>query len=158
MATRSPDSNAKSGGPSGNWRNSTCVLFVPLARLDSGFGHRGFPCPFSERASSPCYAGNDHVRINHLAPLDNDFVVEHDGAVPHRDVIVSARIAFPSTLRIGAGREQEVPRKGPRCCAMSFRLVPMQGNPVPPRMRIQPPTQMRDSVGVAIVRVAFVVR
>src|SRR5262249_9862 len=137
---------------------SACVLLCRLLGSTMGSAIECSPLPFSERSRSPRDAGDDHVLINHLAPLDNDFVVEHDGAVTHRYVIVSARIPFPSSLRIGSGREQEAPRKGPRCRAMPFRLVTMQGNPVPPRLRIQSPTQMRDGVGVAIVRMAFVVR
>ena len=83
-----------------------------------------------------------HFRVGDLTFVDDDFVVEHDGAVAHRHVVVTAGRALAAALRVRSGREQEISGEHPRRCPVPLRRVPVHGEAIPARLRIQSPAEM----------------
>src|SRR5205085_4241931 len=100
----------------------------------------------------PWFALDAHLFVDDSAALDHHFAVERDGAVAHRHVVVPARIPLAAALGVRAGGEQEIAGKGARRGAMPLGRVAMQRDPVPQRLRIHPPAEMRYRIRIAIGR------
>src|SRR5215831_3182129 len=97
-----------------------------------------------------------HFRISQLAALDNDVVVERDGAVPHRDVVMSLGSALATALRVRPGRKQKVAGKAARAGVVALGVASVKRERVPASLRIEPPAEMRDGVTVQIVRMRLI--
>src|SRR5580704_1160035 len=93
---------------------------------------------------SACNTGNAHLFISELAPVDDDVVIERDGTVPHRHIVVSLGRALAAALGIGPGREQEIAGKAARTSMMSFGIGTVECDGVPASLRIEPPAEMGD--------------
>src|SRR5947199_33088 len=63
---------------------------------------------------------------------------------------------FAGTLRIGAGREQEIARKAARAGVVARRLGAIERERIPTALRVEPPTEMRDGVAVHVVGMRLV--
>ncbi len=102
-------------------------------------------------------ARNDHLGVNDFALLDDRLAVEREGAVAHRHVVMPAGAAVAAALAVRSGREQEVAGKHPRGGTHALGRVAIQAEPVPGRLRIEAPAEMRDGIGVAVVGRGLVV-
>ena len=88
--------------------------------------------------------------IDDAALLDDGLAVELDRAVAHRHIVVPARVPLAPALRIGAGRKEEISRKGARRGAVPLGRVAMQRDAVPQRLRIHAPAEVRYRERVAV--------
>src|ERR1700692_2492293 len=88
-------------------------------------------------------ARHHHFWIDKLAPFDHHFVVENDGAIPHRRIVVHTRRSLSANLRSVARRKQEISGEGTVRRAAPFGFVTVKRDPVPGRLRIEAPAQMR---------------
>src|ERR1700688_1325386 len=94
---------------------------------------------------------DNHRRVDKPTPLDHDLVVENNGTIPHRDVVVPTGGALSAALGGGPGREQEVPRKSRSRGTAAFGLIAIERNTVPQGLRIQAPAEMRYRERIAVV-------
>src|SRR5579871_4508664 len=99
-----------------------------------------------------------HARVHDFSIFDDRAAVQADGAVAHRNVVVSPRVASAAALCVRACREKKVPGKCARGAAMTLRIIAVEGDAIPQRLRIHPPSEMRDGERIAIVLVRLVVR
>src|SRR3954447_645081 len=109
------------------------------------------------KAISSVHLFDVHVLVHDLALLDDPAAVELDGAMAHRHVVVAARAALATALRIGTGGEKEIARKSARRGAVALRHVAMQRDRVPQRLRVHPPAQVRYGVWVTVPRGGFAI-
>src|SRR5687768_2123887 len=91
-----------------------------------------------------------HLVVGEPALVDDDVVVKGDGAVAHRDVVMPLGGALAAALRIGAGREQEIPGKAARTGVVAPGIVAPERDRVPAPLRIEAPAEMRDGVAVHV--------
>src|SRR5689334_800604 len=93
-----------------------------------------------------------HPLVDDLAALDDQLSVKLDGAIAHRHIVMPARVALPTALRVRAGREEKIARERARRRAMALRRIAMQRDAIPERLRIHSPAEVRHGVRVAIRR------
>src|ERR1051326_7423562 len=96
-------------------------------------------------------AGDAHLLVGQPAAVDDDVVVERDGAVAHRHVVMPLGGALAAALRVRAGREQEVAGKAAGARVVALRIVAVERDRIPAALRVEPPAEMRDGVTVHVV-------
>src|SRR6185436_20935137 len=62
-----------------------------------------------------------------------------------------ARVALAAALRVRPRREKEISGERARRGAVALRRVAVQRDPVPERLRIHSPAEMRHRVGIAVL-------
>ena len=85
--------------------------------------------------TSPRHERDLHLRIGELAAVDDHVVVERDGAVAHRHVVMALGGALAAALRVRAGGEQEVAGKTAGTGVVALGVGAVQRNRIPARLR-----------------------
>src|SRR6266508_2224949 len=101
--------------------------------------------------ASTRHEGDLHLLVGELAALDDHVVVERDGAVAHRHVVVALGGALAAALRVGAGGEQEIAGEAARAGVVALGVGAAERDRVPAALRVEPPAKMRDGVAVEVV-------
>src|SRR5271163_347719 len=70
--------------------------------------------------ASASFALDYHGRIHQPPLINHDLIVENNGAVTHRHVVVAAGVSLAATLGIGARGKKEIPREGTSCSTASL--------------------------------------
>src|SRR2546430_16400306 len=108
-----------------------------------GFAPRNPSYGFGEiDRTSPRHERDLHLRIGELAAVDDHVVVERDGAVAHRHVVMAFGRALAAALRVRTGGKQEIAGKATRAGMVALGVGPVERDRVPTALRVEPPAEM----------------
>src|SRR5947208_10476629 len=107
-----------------------------------GFAPRNPSYGFGEiDRTSPRHERDLHLRVGELAAVDDHVVVERDGAVAHRHVVMALGGALAAALRVRAGGKQEIAGEAARAGVVALGIGAMKRERVPATLRIEPPAE-----------------